>query len=149
MGNAVAPSRSGRAVVFDNIDDFHARINDENLDVDANCVLVLKNCGQGLPGMAELDNMPLPPKVLKKGDMVRISDARMSRHRLRHRGPAHYPEAADGPLAAVQNGDIIELDVAQRKLHLDNSDEELARRIEQLASTKVAVRADDALLSPS
>src|SRR5262245_34378927 len=71
----------GRAVVFENIEDFHARIDDENLDVDETCVLVLKNCGpKGYPGMAEVGNMPLPPKILRKGitDMVRISDARMS-----------------------------------------------------------------------
>jgi hypothetical protein len=71
----------GRAVVFETIEDFHARIDDESLDVDENCILVLKNCGpKGYPGMAEVGNMPLPPKVLRKGitDMVRISDARMS-----------------------------------------------------------------------
>ena len=72
---------TGRAVVFENIEDFHERIDDESLDVDETCVLVLKNCGpKGYPGMAEVGNMPLPPKVLRKGitDMVRISDARMS-----------------------------------------------------------------------
>ena len=124
---------TGRAVVFENIEDFHSRIDDENLDVDENCVLVLKNCGpKGYPGMAEVGNMPLPPKVLRKGitDMVRISDARMS-------GTAYgtvvlhtTPEAAaGGPLAIVQNGDIVELDVPNRKLHLHISDEELARRL--------------------
>src|SRR4051812_23487300 len=122
----------GRAVVFENIEDFHTRIDDENLDVDENCILVLKNCGpKGYPGMAEVGNMPLPPKVLRKGitDMVRISDARMS-------GTAYgtvvlhtVPEAAaGGPLALVRNGDIIELDVPKRRLHLEVSDEELARR---------------------
>ncbi len=122
----------GRAVVFENIEDFHARIDDENLDIDENCVMVLKNCGpKGYPGMAEVGNMPLPPKVLRKGitDMVRISDARMS-------GTAYgtvvlhtAPEAAaGGPLALVQNGDIIELDVPNRRLHLHVGDEELARR---------------------
>jgi dihydroxyacid dehydratase/phosphogluconate dehydratase len=111
----------GRAVVFETIEDFHARIDDENLDIDENCVMVLKNCGpKGYPGMAEVGNMPLPPKVLRKGitDMVRISDARMS-------GTAYgtvvlhtAPEAAaGGPLAVVQNGDIIELDVPNRRLH--------------------------------
>src|SRR5690606_1925826 len=72
---------TGRAVVFEDIEDFHARIDDENLDIDETCVMVLKNCGpKGYPGMAEVGNMPLPPKILKKGitDMVRISDARMS-----------------------------------------------------------------------
>jgi dihydroxy-acid dehydratase len=122
----------GRAVVFENIEDFHARIDDESLDVDENCVLVLKNCGpRGYPGMAEVGNMPLPPKVLRKGitDMVRISDARMS-------GTAYgtvvlhtSPEAAaGGPLALVKSGDMIELDVSARRLHLEVSDEELARR---------------------
>jgi len=122
----------GRAVVFEDSDDFHARIDDPNLDVDETCVLVLKNCGpKGYPGMAEVGNMPLPPKVLKKGitDMVRISDARMS-------GTAYgtvvlhtAPEAAaGGPLALVKNGDLVELDVPKRKLHLHVSDEELARR---------------------
>jgi dihydroxy-acid dehydratase len=123
---------TGRAVVFEDIEDFHTRIDDENLDVDETCVLVLKNCGpRGYPGMAEVGNMPLPPKVLRKGitDMVRISDARMS-------GTAYgtvvlhtAPEAAaGGPLALVKNGDLIELDVPKRRLHLHVSDEELARR---------------------
>ena len=122
----------GRAVVFESIEDFHARIDDESLDVDETCVMVLKGCGpRGYPGMAEVGNMPLPPKVLRKGitDMVRVSDARMS-------GTAYgtvvlhtSPEAAaGGPLALVRNGDVIELDVAARRLHLEVSDEELARR---------------------
>ncbi|HEU0231209.1 MAG TPA: IlvD/Edd family dehydratase [Burkholderiaceae bacterium] len=122
----------GRAVVFEDSNDMHTRINDEDLDVDENCILVLKNCGpKGYPGMAEAGNMPLPPKVLRKGitDMVRVSDARMS-------GTAYgtvvlhvAPEAAaGGPLALVHNGDIIELDVAQRKLHLHVPEDELARR---------------------
>ena len=124
---------TGRAVVFEDIEDFHARIDDEALDIDEHCVMVLKNCGpKGYPGMAEVGNMPLPPKVLKKGitDMVRISDARMS-------GTAYgtvvlhtAPEAAaGGPLAVVQNGDMIELDVPKRLLKLHVSDEELARRL--------------------
>jgi dihydroxy-acid dehydratase len=123
---------TGRAVVFEDIEDFHGRIDDDALDVDETCVLVLKNCGpKGYPGMAEVGNMPLPPKVLKKGitDMVRISDARMS-------GTAYgtvvlhtAPEAAaGGPLALVRNGDLITLDVAGRKLHLHVTDEELALR---------------------
>jgi L-arabonate dehydrase len=123
---------TGRAVVFEDSNDFHKRIDDENLDVDENCILVLKNCGpKGYPGMAEVGNMPLPPKVLRKGitDMVRISDARMS-------GTAYgtvvlhtAPEAAaGGPLALVQNGDLITLDVAARKLHLHVDDAELERR---------------------
>ena len=123
---------TGRAVVFENIEDFHARIDDENLDVDETCVLVLKNCGpKGFPGMAEVGNMPLPPKVLRKGitDMVRISDARMS-------GTAYgtvvlhaVPEAAaGGTLALVHNGDMIELNVPERRIQLLVSDEELAKR---------------------
>ena len=123
----------GRAVVFEDIDDYKAKINDETLDIDENCVMVLKNCGpKGYPGMAEVGNMGLPPKVLRKGikDMVRISDARMS-------GTAYgtvvlhtTPEAAaGGPLAVVQNGDMIELDVENRRLHVDISDEEMATRL--------------------
>ncbi|MFN7003282.1 MAG: L-arabinonate dehydratase [Roseinatronobacter sp.] len=123
----------GRAVVFEDIDDYKARINDPDLDVDERCILVLKMCGpSGYPGMAEVGNMGLPPKVLKKGitDMVRISDARMS-------GTAYgtvvlhtSPEAAaGGPLAVVQNGDMIELDVPARRLHLDISDAELQARL--------------------
>jgi L-arabonate dehydrase len=123
----------GRAVVFENIEDFHTRIDDENLDIDETCVMVLKNCGpKGYPGMAEVGNMPLPPKVLRRGitDMVRISDGRMS-------GTAYgtvvlhtAPEAAaGGPLAVVKNGDIIELDVPRRLLHLHVDDAELARRL--------------------
>jgi L-arabonate dehydrase len=133
--SAATPSlmqHTGRAVVFEDSDDFHHRIDDDNLDVDENCILVLKNCGpKGYPGMAEVGNMPLPPKVLKKGitDMVRISDARMS-------GTAYgtvvlhtTPEAAaGGPLALVQNGDLITLDVAGRRLHLHVDDAELERR---------------------
>ena len=123
----------GRAVVFEDIDDYKAKIDDEALDIDETCVMVLKNCGpKGYPGMAEVGNMGLPPKVLRKGitDMVRISDARMS-------GTAYgtvclhtSPEAAaGGPLAVVQNGDFIELDVPNRRLHLDISDAELAARL--------------------
>jgi L-arabonate dehydrase len=122
----------GRAVVFENIEDFHARIDDPKLDIDETCIMVLKNCGpKGYPGMAEVGNMPLPPKVLKKGitDMVRISDARMS-------GTAYgtvvlhmSPEAAaGGALALVENGDTIELDVSQRRLHLAVADEVLSQR---------------------
>ncbi|SNS77720.1 dihydroxyacid dehydratase [Noviherbaspirillum humi] len=122
----------GRAVVFENIEHFRERVDDPALDVDENCVMVLKNCGpRGYPGMAEVGNMPLPRKVLQKGitDMVRISDARMS-------GTAYgtvvlhtSPEAAaGGPLALVRDGDMIELDVETRRLNLEVSDEELQRR---------------------
>ncbi len=131
----------GRAVVFEDIDDYKARINDESLDIDENCVMVMKNCGpKGYPGMAEVGNMGLPPKVLRKGitDMVRISDARMS-------GTAYgtvvlhtTPEAAaGGPLAIVKSGDMIELDVANRRLHLDISDEELNSRLAAWSSSIV------------
>ena len=122
----------GRAVVFENIEHYKERINDPALDVDPSCVLVLKNCGpKGYPGMAEVGNMGLPPKILQQGitDMVRVSDARMS-------GTAYgtvvlhaSPEAAaGGPLAFVQDGDMIALDVEARTLHLEVPDEELARR---------------------
>ena len=125
----------GRAVVFEDIEDFHARIDGDELDIDEHCVMVLKNCGpRGYPGMAEVGNMPLPPKVLRKGitDMVRISDGRMS-------GTAYgtvvlhtAPEAAaGGPLAVVRNGDIVELNVPERKLHLHISDAELAQRLSE------------------
>ena len=122
----------GRAVVFENIEDFHRRIDDPALDIDGKCVMVLKNCGpKGYPGMAEVGNMPLPPKLLKQGvtDMVRISDARMS-------GTAYgtvvlhiVPEAAaGGALALVKDGDIIELDVLKRKLQLVVTASELKKR---------------------
>ncbi|EXW82895.1 dehydratase family protein [Acinetobacter baumannii 44467_1] len=127
----------GRAVVFENFDDYKARINDPDLDVDETCILVMKNAGpKGYPGMAEVGNMGLPPKILAKGitDMVRISDARMS-------GTAYgtvvlhvAPEAmAGGALAVVQKGDFIELDAYAGKLHLEVSDEELKQRLENLA----------------
>ncbi len=122
----------GRAVVFENIEQYKSRIADPGLEVDASSVLVLKHCGpRGYPGMAEVGNMGLPPKLLQQGitDMVRISDARMS-------GTAYgtvvlhaAPEAAaGGPLALVQDGDSIELDVEARRLHLDVAGDELARR---------------------
>ncbi len=122
----------GRAVVFENSDEMHAQVNDDSLEVDETCILVLKNCGpKGYPGMAEVGNMPLPAKLLRRGitDMVRISDGRMS-------GTAYgtvvlhvSPEAAaGGPLALVRTGDMIELDVAERRLHLDVSPAELAAR---------------------
>jgi len=125
----------GRAVVFENIEDLHQRIDDPKLDVDANCVLVLKNCGpKGYPGFPEVGNFTLPAKLLKKGvtDMIRVSDARMS-------GTAYgtvilhtAPEAATGgPLALVRNGDVIELDVAKRRLELHVPAAELERRRRQ------------------
>lgn len=129
----------GRAVVFEDIDDYKAKINDESLDIDEHCVMVLKNCGpRGYPGMAEVGNMGLPPKVLRKGitDMVRISDARMS-------GTAYgtvvlhtTPEAAaGGPLAVVRDGDMIELDVEARRIHLDIPEAELRQRLAEWQPT--------------
>uniref|UniRef100_UPI0016685FA3 dihydroxy-acid dehydratase domain-containing protein n=1 Tax=Pseudomonas asuensis TaxID=1825787 RepID=UPI0016685FA3 len=123
----------GRAVVFEDLEDYKARIVDPDLDIDETCIMVLKNCGpKGYPGMAEVGNMGLPPKLLAKGitDMVRISDARMS-------GTAYgtvvlhvAPEAsAGGPLAVVRNGDMIELDCENGRLHLEVSDEELQARL--------------------
>ena len=126
----------GRAVVFENFDDYKARIADPDLDVDETCILVLKNAGpKGYPGMAEVGNMGLPPKVLEKGitDMVRISDARMSGTAFGTVVLHVAPEAmAGGPLGAVQNGDFIELDAYAGKLHLDISDKELQHRLENL-----------------
>jgi dihydroxyacid dehydratase/phosphogluconate dehydratase len=130
----------GRAVVFEDINDYKRKIEDPNLDIDETCVMVLKNCGpKGYPGMAEVGNMGLHPKVLKKGitDMVRISDARMS-------GTAYgtvvlhtSPEAAaGGPLALVKDGDMIVLDVAGRRLHIEVSDEEMAKRRAQWKAPK-------------
>ncbi|MEX4010486.1 L-arabinonate dehydratase [Neoaquamicrobium sediminum] len=123
----------GRAVVFEDIDDYKAKIADEALDIDENSIMVLKNCGpKGYPGMAEVGNMGLPPKVLRKGitDMIRISDARMS-------GTAYgtvilhtSPEAAiGGPLAIVRDGDMIEVDVPARRLHLDLPETEIEARL--------------------
>jgi dihydroxyacid dehydratase/phosphogluconate dehydratase len=122
----------GPAVVFRTIEHYKQRILDPELEVDENSVMVLQNCGpKGYPGMAEVGNMGLPPKLLARGirDMVRISDARMS-------GTAYgtvvlhvCPEAAaGGPLGLVEDGDMIELDVEARRLHLDVSDAVLAER---------------------
>jgi L-arabonate dehydrase len=122
----------GRAVVFENIEDFHSRIDNEALDIDENSVMILKNCGpRGYPGMAEVGNMELPPKVLRNGvkDMVRISDARMS-------GTAYgtvvlhaSPEAATGgPIALARTGDMVTLDVPGRVVRLELEDNELAQR---------------------
>jgi dihydroxy-acid dehydratase len=122
----------GRATVFDSIEDMHARVDDPELDVDADSVLILRGCGpKGYPGMPEVANMPLPRKLLQQGvrDMVRISDGRMS-------GTAYgtvvlhvSPEAAaGGPLALVRTGDVIVLDVTRRRLDIDLPAEELAAR---------------------
>jgi L-arabonate dehydrase len=133
----------GKAVVFEDIEDCRRRTDDPALEIDENSIMVLKNCGpRGYPGMAEVGNMPLPSKLLKRGitDLVRISDARMS-------GTAYgtvvlhtSPEAAvGGPLALVKTGDLIELDALQRRLHLHVSDEELARRKAAWRPPKVPV----------
>jgi dihydroxy-acid dehydratase len=122
----------GRAVVFDSIEDFNARIDDPDLEVDPDSVLVLRGCGpKGYPGMPEVSNMPLPTKLLAQGvrDMVRVCDGRMS-------GTAYgtvvlhvAPEAAaGGPLALVQTGDVIGLDVQARRIDVEVPDQELARR---------------------
>ncbi len=122
----------GRAVVFETMEDYHARIDDPNLDIDETCVIVLKGVGpKGYPGMPEVGNVDLPEKILKKGilDMVRISDGRMSGTAagtvILHVSPE---SAIGGTLALVQNGDMIELDVEKRKLHLDISEAELQKR---------------------
>ncbi|MGF1667239.1 MAG: dihydroxy-acid dehydratase, partial [Acidimicrobiia bacterium] len=125
-------SHRGRAVVFDSVEDFHARIDDPALDVDAGSVLVLRGCGpKGYPGMPEVANMALPQKLLEEGvrDMVRICDGRMSGTAFGTVVLHVSPEsAAGGPLALVHDGDWIELDVAQRRLHLAVADDELATR---------------------
>lgn len=129
----------GRALVFDSIEDFHARIDDPGLEVDADSVMILRGCGpKGYPGMPEVSNMPLPTKLLEQGvrDMVRICDGRMS-------GTAYgtvvlhvAPEAAaGGPLGLVRTGDWIVLDVAGRRLDVELSDEELAAREPSAAMT--------------
>ncbi len=136
----------GKAIVFDSIEDFKKRIDDPALDVDENSVLILRGCGpKGYPGMPEVANMPLPKKLLEKGvrDMVRICDGRMS-------GTAYgtvvlhvAPEAAaGGPLAVVQTGDMIVLDVAARTLNIDISEEELAKRTPNAATTQAFASPD-------
>jgi L-arabonate dehydrase len=122
----------GRAVVFENMDDYHIRIDDPELDIDEGCVIVLKNVGPvGYPGMPEVGNVDLPEKILQKGvrDMIRISDGRMSGTAggtvVLHISPE---SAIGGNLALVKDGDMIELDIEKRKLHLDVSEDELQKR---------------------
>lgn len=130
----------GRAVVFDSIEDFHARVDDPDLDIDADSVMVLRGCGpKGYPGMPEVSNMPLPRKLLEQGvrDMVRVCDGRMS-------GTAYgtvvlhvAPEAAaGGPLALVRTGDVISLDVEARRIDLEVPADELARRTPNQATVE-------------
>lgn len=128
----------GRAIVFETIEHYKSRIDDPDLDIDETCVLVLKNCGpKGYPGMPEVGNMALPSKLLRRGirDMVRISDARMSGTAFGTVVLHVAPEAAvGGPLALVQDGDIIALDVEARTLDLEVSESELkARRAKWMA----------------
>jgi dihydroxy-acid dehydratase len=133
---ATAPlmQHTGKAVVFEDIDDYKHRIDDPALDVDETSILVLKNVGpKGYPGMPEVGNMGLPSKLLAKGvnDMVRISDGRMSGTGFGTVVLHVSPEAADGgTLGIVQDGDEITLDVYKRLLHLHVSDEEITRRKE-------------------
>jgi dihydroxy-acid dehydratase len=123
---------TGKAVIFESIEDFHARIDDPSLDVDENSVLVLRGCGpKGYPGMPEVSNMAIPKKLLEKGvlDLVRICDGRMSGTAFGTVVLHVSPEAAlGGPLAKLQNGDIIELNVPARTLNVKISDAELAAR---------------------
>ena len=131
----------GRAVVFENFDHYKERIMDDALDVDANSVLVLKNCGpKGYPGMPEVGNMGLPPKLLKQGvtDMLRISDARMSGTAFGTVVLHVTPEAQEfGPLAAVQDGDWIALDAEAGSLELEVSADEIAARLDQLSTQHI------------
>ena len=144
LGAVIKPSaasphllkHTGPAVVFESVEDFHARIDSDELEVTENSVLVLRGCGpKGYPGMPEVANMQLPRKILAKGitDMVRICDGRMS-------GTAYgtvilhvAPEsAAGGPLGIIQSGDIIELDVLARTINVRLTDEEISQRTPSL-----------------
>ncbi|HEX9257922.1 MAG TPA: dihydroxy-acid dehydratase, partial [Acidimicrobiales bacterium] len=134
----------GRAVVFESVEDLHARIDDPALDVDADSVLVLRGCGpRGYPGMPEVANLPLPRKLLEQGvrDMVRVCDGRMS-------GTAYgtvvlhvVPEAAaGGPLGLVRTGDPIVLDVAARRIDIDIAAGDLAHRSPSAATVDAFAR---------
>jgi len=135
---------TGKAVIFESIEDFHARIDDPSLDVDENSVLVLRGCGpKGYPGMPEVSNMAIPKKLLEKGilDLVRICDGRMSGTAFGTVVLHVSPEAAlGGPLAKLQNGDIIELNVPARTLNVKISDAELAARAPSQAMTDALAR---------
>jgi L-arabonate dehydrase len=127
---------TGRAVVFENIDDYKSRVDDPDLDIDENCVMVLKNVGpKGYPGMPEVGNMSIPKKLLDKGitDMVRISDGRMSGTGFGTVVLHVSPEAsAGGTIAVIEDGDVIELDHQNRSLKVLLSDKEIAERKRRL-----------------
>ena len=135
---------TGKAVIFESIEDFHARIDDPALDVDENSVLVLRGCGpKGYPGMPEVSNMAIPKKLLEKGvkDLVRICDGRMSGTAFGTVVLHVSPEGAlGGPLAKLQNGDVIELNVPARTLNVKISDAELAARAPSAAMTEALAR---------
>jgi dihydroxy-acid dehydratase len=135
---------TGKAVIFESIENFHARIDDPALDVDENSVLVLRGCGpKGYPGMPEVSNMAIPKKLLEKGvkDLVRICDGRMSGTAFGTVVLHVSPEGAlGGPLAKLQNGDVIELNVPARTLNVKLSDAELAARTPSAAMTEALAR---------
>ena len=132
-------NHSGLAVVFENIEDYKARIDDPNLEVDETSILVLKHVGpKGYPGMPEVGNMGLPKKLLDKGirDMVRISDGRMSGTGFGTVVLHVFPEAAmGGNFSVIRNGDRIRLDVGNRRLELELSSEEIENRKKSSKST--------------
>jgi len=136
---------TGKAVVFENIDDYKSRVDDPELEVDENSVMVLKNVGpKGYPGMPEVGNMNIPKKLLDKGvhDMVRLSDGRMSGTGFGTVVLHVSPEAAaGGTLAVIRDGDMITLDVYRGILNVDLSDTEIAERKRQLQqNTDMATR---------
>ena len=137
---------TGKAVIFESIEDFHARIDDPALDVDENSVLVLRGCGpKGYPGMPEVSNMAIPKKLLEKGvlDLVRICDGRMSGTAFGTVVLHVSPEGAlGGPLAKLQEGDLIELNVPARTLNVKISDAELAARTPSAAMVKALASPD-------
>jgi dihydroxy-acid dehydratase len=136
-------THTGRALVFESIEDFKSRIDDPELDVDADSIMVLKGCGpRGYPGMPEVGNMPLPKKLLEQGvrDMVRISDARMSGTAFGTVVLHCAPETSvGGPLGLVSTGDVIALDAPARRVMLKVSDEELQQRRAALPADMQAV----------
>lgn len=137
---------TGKAVIFESIEDFHARIDDPDLDVDENSVLVLRGCGpKGYPGMPEVSNMAIPKKLLEKGvlDLVRVCDGRMSGTAFGTVVLHVSPEGAlGGPLAKLQDGDLIELNVPARTLNVKISDAELAARTPSAAMVKALASPD-------